>query len=120
MRIAYIVSRFPLVTETFILREFDALDRQPGIEVELYSLFGSSDAVVHAAAEPWLERVHRGSGPRAALALVRWLVTSPQKTLALLRDVIRNHRGSPRAAGRALVTTALALQHTRDMRARQV
>src|SRR5213593_2621603 len=41
MRIAYIVSRFPHVSETFIVRELNALSALDAIEIELFHLFPS-------------------------------------------------------------------------------
>ncbi len=54
--IAVIVSRFPKVTETFILREIDALEQQ-GQAVMLVSLMAGDHRVIHKAARPWMKRV---------------------------------------------------------------
>jgi len=53
--IAVVVSRFPTVTETFILRELDELERQ-GVEVVLVPLLRQEVSSLHPEAEPWLER----------------------------------------------------------------
>ena len=55
-RIAYILSRFPKVSETFILREIIALENK-GVEIELYPLILEKQAVVHPEAKPWLEKL---------------------------------------------------------------
>ncbi len=55
-KIAYILSRFPKVSETFILREIIALENK-GLEIELYPLILEKQAVVHPEAKPWLEKL---------------------------------------------------------------
>jgi len=53
--VAVVVSRFPLVTETFVLREIDELERQAQ-PVRLVPLLRERPAVVHPEARPWLRR----------------------------------------------------------------
>ncbi|HEX8170372.1 MAG TPA: glycosyltransferase family 4 protein [Thermoanaerobaculia bacterium] len=53
--IAVLLSRFPTVTETFILREVDELERQ-GQPVRLVPMIKESPPVIHNAAKPWTER----------------------------------------------------------------
>ena len=53
--VAVIVSRFPVVTETFILRELDALEQQ-GQPVTLVPLMKETGQLTHQAAVPWMER----------------------------------------------------------------
>src|SRR5215212_129673 len=49
------LSRFPTVTETFILREVTEMERQ-GQPVRLVPLIRENPPVVHDAAKPWTER----------------------------------------------------------------
>ena len=53
--IAVGLSRFPTVTETFILREVTEMERQ-GQPVQLVPLIRENPPVVHDAAKPWVER----------------------------------------------------------------
>ena len=53
--IAVIISRFPLITETFILREIIEMERQ-GQPVLLVPLLEERAVVVHREAEPWVAR----------------------------------------------------------------
>lgn len=53
--VAVVVSRFPLVTETFVLREIDELERQ-GQPVRLVPLLRERPPVVHPEARPWMQR----------------------------------------------------------------
>ena len=65
MKVAYLVSRFPTVTETFVLREFSAVAAE-GVELALHSLFAvaAADAFPHLSAElEWMVT----AAPRAIL-----------------------------------------------------
>ena len=57
LRLAQIVSRFPMVTETFVLYELEAMEKL-GVTVELYSLLREHPKVVHPEAEKWVRRAH--------------------------------------------------------------
>jgi colanic acid/amylovoran biosynthesis glycosyltransferase len=56
--IAYVMSRFPHLPETFILREMAELERQ-GWTVALYPLILQNQAVMHAEARAWMPRAQR-------------------------------------------------------------
>lgn len=53
--VAIVMSRFPVVTETFILRELDELERQ-GVPVVLVPLLREDPETVHEQARPWIAR----------------------------------------------------------------
>lgn len=55
--LAYIVSRFPHLPETFILREIEELKRQ-GWQISIYPLILQKQPVVHPQALGWLNRTH--------------------------------------------------------------
>jgi glycosyltransferase involved in cell wall biosynthesis len=55
-KIAYIMSRFPHLSETFILREMNELERH-GWDIALYPLILQEQEIVHPEAESWLSRV---------------------------------------------------------------
>jgi colanic acid/amylovoran biosynthesis glycosyltransferase len=55
--IAYIMSRFPNLPETFILREMNALEQQ-GWHLALYPLIAQTQPIIHAQAVPWTRRAH--------------------------------------------------------------
>lgn len=86
LRIAYLVSRFPHLPETFILREIDQLEAL-GHEVVLCPLLRQRDEVVHPAAEPWVRRA----------------IYTPFVSAPLLRDLGLAFLRQPRAAFRGLV-----------------
>jgi colanic acid/amylovoran biosynthesis glycosyltransferase len=56
-KIAYLMSRFPHLPETFILREMVELSRQ-GWDVALYPLILQNQPVIHAEAKEWLAKAH--------------------------------------------------------------
>lgn len=57
LTVAYLMSRFPKLTETFILQELVAMDRA-NVRVELYPLLRQRGESVQPAAQPWVERAH--------------------------------------------------------------
>jgi glycosyltransferase involved in cell wall biosynthesis len=81
-KVAYIMSRFPHLPETFILREMIAVECL-GWQVALYPLVVQQQAVVHAEAQPWLERANRIAwiSPEVLAANLRALVRAPGRYL---------------------------------------
>jgi colanic acid/amylovoran biosynthesis glycosyltransferase len=67
-RIAYVMSRFPKLTETFILYEILALEQQ-GVRVEIYPLLREHTDVMHPEAVPLVDRAH--FHPFVSLAILR-------------------------------------------------
>jgi glycosyltransferase involved in cell wall biosynthesis len=57
VKVAYMMSRFPKISETFILYEMLEQERQ-GISVELYPLLRENQAVAHPEAEKMMTRAH--------------------------------------------------------------
>src|SRR6266545_4668620 len=57
LKIGYVTSRFPKLTETFVLYEILGLERS-GVEVEFYPLLRERAAVVHPEAVPVVNRAH--------------------------------------------------------------
>jgi glycosyltransferase involved in cell wall biosynthesis len=80
-----VLSRFPVVTQTFILRELIELERQ-GVPVVLVSLTRGRDEVVHPLARPWLERAiyPRPLGWAVSIENLRVLFRSPGCYLSTL------------------------------------
>lgn len=120
MRVAYIVSRFPHLSETFIVRELDAVSDAGGVEIELRSLFAPSSQPVHPAAAPWAARVRRPSPARALAASLWWLARRPLRLTSSLAAIAVAHVRSPGRGLRSLATTAIACAHARDLRAARV
>ncbi|MFI5509283.1 glycosyltransferase [Mycobacterium sp. NPDC051804] len=112
--VVYLVSRFPLTSETFIVREIDALDQLGGFDLELRSLFPSPDEPVHDISRRWTERLVRPSNA-AALAAFAWAgLTRPLVLSSVLARVIADYRRSPLLV-RALLTVLIGCAHARDL-----
>ena len=56
-KVAYIMSRFPHLPETFILREMSALE-DLGWDIALYPLIIQDQTVLHEESGVWVERAH--------------------------------------------------------------
>jgi len=84
-RIGYLVSRFPKLSETFVLYEILAVERQ-GLDVEIYPLQRERARTLHPE----------------AVALAGRAQFTPLVSWAILRSHLRYLRRRPRAYGRAL------------------
>src|SRR5215216_6193983 len=95
IKVAYIMSRFPKLTETFILFEMLAM-RQQGIQVEVYPLLREQEEVMHPEAVQFVEVAH--FQPFISLPIVRanlhFLWKKPFVYLKTLWDVLRANWGS--------------------------
>jgi glycosyltransferase involved in cell wall biosynthesis len=90
---AYVLKRFPRLSETFILHEILELERQ-GVELRLYSMLDPGDAVMHAdvarvrAPVRYVPTGWRGLRPllRAQMTLLR---RAPRRYLGAIAHVLR-------------------------------
>ena len=103
-KIAYIVSRFPHLPETFILREMICLE-QLGWQIELYPLIIQREQIIHQEARPWLRRAHAVPWISVDLlrANLRRFARHPRQYLSLLWRTLRENLGSPKFLVRALL-----------------
>jgi len=116
MKVAYMVSRFPHVTETFVVRELNGVDAATDLELELFSLFPAVDATLHPAARGWVGRLRGGSSWGALRGSAWWLCRRPGTLLCTAAVVARAFARDPPRLARALATVALASDHARAMR----
>ena len=95
LKVAYVMSRFPKVTETFVLGEILAVEEQ-GVDVELYPLLREREDVVHPEALPLAARARYQ--PFLSLAILRsqlhFLRREPRVYVAALVDLLRGTWGS--------------------------
>jgi glycosyltransferase involved in cell wall biosynthesis len=115
-RVGYLVSRFPSLTETFVLRELQAVEADGGVRLSLMSLFPPLDRTTQPAAEAWIPRRHRPGPAAIARALLGWLVRRPVRTAGTLGRVVLDHRRRPRVLLKALVTTGVGLAQAAHVR----
>jgi colanic acid/amylovoran biosynthesis glycosyltransferase len=118
--VAYIVSRFPHVSETFIVRELEAVAEQPGLALELFSLFPAVDPTVHARARPWLSRLHRPKVAEAVAAVAWWARRRPIRLASSLALVVGGYARRPGLLARALATFPLAAALARVVKTRRI
>lgn len=86
LKVAYILSRFPYLTETFILREMVRL-RQLGLDVHVFSLLPPLPTPVHQQAQEMMPYVHYSPFLLSAnliLAQLYFLIRSPIKYIRAL------------------------------------
>ncbi|QDU40123.1 Putative teichuronic acid biosynthesis glycosyltransferase TuaC [Maioricimonas rarisocia] len=97
LRIAYMMSRFPKITETFILREMVEMQRLGGT-VEVFPLRRERTKVIHPEAAPFVERAHFTPMMSASIlaANVRRFVKSPVRYVQTLSTLVRVNWGSRR------------------------
>ena len=95
LKVAYIMSRFPKLTETFILYEMLAM-RQQGIQVEVYPLRREREERMHPEALHFVEVAH--FQPFISLPIIRanlhFLLEKPFVYLKTLWDLLRANWGS--------------------------
>lgn len=97
LRLAQLVSRFPMVTETFVLYELETLEKL-GVTVELYSLLREHPKVVHPEAEKWVRRAHYRSFLSPAIVRAHWhfIGRGPGRYFRTLAAVLRGTWGCAR------------------------
>lgn len=97
LKVAYIMSRFPKITETFVLYEMLAVEQQ-GVQIELYPLLREKTAVMHPEARAFVERANflpfiSGSILRSHLHFLR---RKPRVYFGALWTLLRANWGSRR------------------------
>lgn len=95
LKIAYTMSRFPKLTETFILYEILALGKM-GVQVELFPLIHEKQSVKHPEAERMEKRAH--FHPFISLKILaanfHFLLHKPRKYFGALIEVLAGTSGS--------------------------
>lgn len=123
MRLGVIVSEFPKVTETFVLRDLIEFHRH-GHEVRIYHLTAfRRNEVVHDFARPTLSwtRPRPYLFGRAVIgALVRALGRHPGTLAAIVRDLIRGYRRRPVLLAKSLFILPKCLSFAEDLAAWKV
>ena len=102
-KIAYIMSRFPHLPETFILREIDGLERL-GFKLSLYPLILQSSPIAHQEVKPWIKRARNThflsfASIKAALDLS---CSKPNFLPDLMREIFREYRHNLKSLPKAI------------------
>lgn len=121
MRIAYMMSRFPKLTETFVLNEIRAMDAL-GADVAIYPLQRERQRVVHPEAVTWAHRAHFRPflSPAIVRAQLHYLRRGPAAYLRVLTDVLQATWGSPRMFMAAVAFFPKAVRMAYEMRLRSI
>jgi colanic acid/amylovoran biosynthesis glycosyltransferase len=95
LKVAYIMSRFPKLTETFILYEMLAMEKER-VQIEVYPLLREQAEVMHPEAVPFVEAAH--FQPFISLETVRanlhFLWRKPRTYIGTLWTVLSKNWGS--------------------------
>ena len=121
MRIAYMMSRFPSICETFVVSEMRAVE-QRGCEVEVYPLLRFDEGLVHEETRPFVARAHYRpllDGPIAA-ANARTFFRMPGTYLRAWWEVLRGTARRWDYLAGALVYFPKAVAFAEDMQAHGV
>jgi len=121
LRVAWIMSRFPRLTETFVLYEILAAEAL-GLSVDVYPLLRERARVVHPEAEELLGRVRYTPfmSRRIIASQMYWLVRAPRRYLGALWAVVRGTWGSANFFLGGLATFPKVAHMARGMRANSV
>jgi glycosyltransferase involved in cell wall biosynthesis len=97
MRIAYLMSRFPKITETFVLYEMLAV-KDLGHAVDVYPLWRERTKVMHAEAKPFVEQAHFQPTISTAILISNLIALwrQPRVYLGALLTSLWATMGSPR------------------------
>ena len=108
MRIAYIFTTFPKLSEQFFLREVIELQRQ-GLSLDIYSMLGG-----HADSEAGPVRCMRWLDWLCfVLELLYWLIVRPVTMLRLIKQLVCTRYGSWTNLGENLLGFAFAVRFAR-------
>ncbi|HUH90463.1 MAG TPA: glycosyltransferase [Lysobacter sp.] len=111
-RAVYVVSQFPCLSETFIVREISTLIDQ-GVDVRIISLKPPAKGPVQPESMALLDRVRHPQAPvRALLGTARALLTSPRQVLGSMMTILHDSRRRPQVAAKSLGALFRGLQHT--------
>ncbi|MGB0383529.1 MAG: glycosyltransferase family 4 protein [Ardenticatenaceae bacterium] len=115
-KIAYIMSRFPKLSETFILREMSELERQ-GEQVALYPLIVQREAIVHTEAKAWIGRMQKlpFMSPAIFATNSRALIQQPCTYCSSLAKTFWENRTFPKFLTRAMLLFPKAIRLARLM-----
>ncbi len=119
MKVAYVLSLFPKISETFILSEMRRL-RERGVEIVVISLKSRREPLRHREAEAFLPVTLAAPSPVvASLAFARRLAKQPAACLGLIGRVVGAHIAHPFMMIKALlllITGAGVADRLRELR----
>lgn len=117
LKLAYLMSRFPKITETFVLYEILELARR-GLEVDVFPLLRERQAVVHPEAMEVVERAHYQPfvSPGIVAANMTEAIRAPSRYIATMAELLRGTWGNTNFFLGALAYLPKAVRFARQMR----
>ena len=117
MKVAYIVSRFPHLPETFILREMIALEEMD-FGIELFPLIVQKQKVIHPESKPWMRRLHhfRIFSLGTLGVNVRTMLQKPLLYFSTLFQVVWGNLRSPKFLLRTMYIFPVAVRMADEMK----
>ncbi|MCD6416833.1 MAG: glycosyltransferase family 4 protein [Planctomycetes bacterium] len=121
MKIAYVMSRFPKITETFILLEILELCRR-GVCPEVYPLIRQKEPVAHTEVGQVMSWVHYTPFLSAAVLLTNlwYLLSHPRRYLGSLWEMIAGSFGSWGLLVKTLILFPKSVRIAHDVRRRGI
>lgn len=115
-QLAYIVSWFPKLTETFVLYEILEMERL-GVNVEIYSLLRGREAIVQPEVIRLVQRAHFLPFVSLAILSAHWhfIRKQPLNYFKVLFEVLRGTFGSVKFFGGAVVYFPKAVRFAYEM-----
>lgn len=113
-RVAYVMSRFPGLSETFILREMCEMERL-GWSLELYPLVYQDESIIHDEARSWMNRAWHPALFYIFDANIRLIFTRPLLYFSILFRVLFENILSPKFLSRAIIVFPKAVWMARQM-----
>ena len=120
-RIAYLLTAFPTVSETFVEGEFRAL-QQRGLPIDLYATRNFRESARRTGEEGdrglEIQRSPYLMGVEIPLAALHFLLTRPRRTLGAFVAIVAGNASSPRYLAHALALFPKSLVFARRMQRR--
>lgn len=113
-KVAYVVSRFPAPTETFVLNEIVSLSAR-GLDVRVYPLFGAAKGPRHTGTEEVMQRVTYVPWFALFAAQLTFVFRQPRIFVKTWAVVLWGHRRKMSALVRALYTLPRAVWLAREL-----
>lgn len=117
LRVAYVTSRFPKLSESFISNEILQVEEQ-GLDVDVYALIEEHEEVAHPEALRLAAATTYPTTWRLISDQLFWLATSPRRYLHAWWRAVVGNLASPRFLARALVVMPAAASFARTIRRR--
>lgn len=118
IKIAYMMSRFPKLTETFILYEMIELEHL-GAQIEVFPLLRQHDPINHPEVAEYLTKTHFSKLKDLTVwqSQLIWLFQNPLVYLLTWLTVLWGNKGSLKFFLRAIPATLIGAHFAREMQA---